>query len=249
MKTALTWLLAAYLSHSAVAQAQDKEPWIGRRVFTQYGTVLKIGNNVIDDEGRAASLKASGNESRVSRVYRVEHVNGEWLWLQDEESGISGWVQTKYVIPYEQAVDHYTNLIRANPQASLYNNRGLVWASKGEYDIGIADFNKAIRLDPKDAVAYNNRAWLWATCPVETHRDGKRAVDSATKACELSGWKDGGVLDTLAAAYAEAGEFDKAVEWQEKARKLWTDADVIKKSDERLALYKEKKPYRQEPGK
>ena len=53
------------------------------------------------------------------------------------------------------------------------------------------------------------------------------------------------ILGTLAAAYAEAGDFDKAVEWQEKANKLYTDADDRKKGEDRLNLYKEKKPYRE----
>ena len=48
----------------------------------------------------------------------------------------------------------------------------------------------------------------------------------------------------LASAYAEAGKFDKAVAWQAKANKLYTDADDKKKGEERLKLYRDKKPYR-----
>ena len=51
-------------------------------------------------------------------------------------------------------------------------------------------------------------------------------------------------MDTLAAAYAEVGDFDYAVEWQEKANKLYTDAEDKKKGEEWLKLYKDKKPYR-----
>ena len=115
--------------------AQQADSWIGKRVFTQYGTVLKVGNAVVDDEGRTTSLTITGKDRSVSRVYRVERVNGEWLWLKDETTGIAGWVQARQVIPYEQAIDHYTNLIRSNPQASTYNDRGNIWREKGEYDI------------------------------------------------------------------------------------------------------------------
>lgn len=121
MKTPLMCCVAAYLAMVGWADAQTKDRWIGRRVFTQFGTVLKVGNVVVDDEKRTDNLRVSGHDVRASRVYRVEHVNGEWLWLQDEKSGVSGWVQSRYVIPYEEAIDHYTNLIRSNLQASLYN--------------------------------------------------------------------------------------------------------------------------------
>ncbi len=80
--------------------------------------------------------------------------------------------------------------------------------------------------------------------PEERLRDGKKAIELATRACELSEWKEAYKLGTLAAAYAEVGEFDKAIEWQEKANRLFTDAEDKKKGEERLKLYKDKKPYR-----
>ena len=90
----------------------------------------------------------------------------------------------------------------------------------------------------------------WRGCyvprPDAKVRDGKRAVEAATKACELTNYKNGGYLDTLAAAYAEVGDFDKAVEWQEKALKAGDipvkDLDAARK---RLELFKQKKAYRE----
>ena len=81
-----------------------------------------------------------------------------------------------------------------------------------------------------------------ATCPDAKFQDGKMAVESATRACQLSEWKGANYLDTLAAAYAEEGTFDKAVEWQEKAIQL---SPHMESFQERLRLYKEKKPYRE----
>ncbi len=120
-----------------------------------------------------------------------------------------------------------------------------VWRKKGEYDIAIADYNRALRLDPKHAYPYNNQAWLWATCPEERFRDGRKAVESATRACELTGWKNCGTLDTLAAAYAEAGDFAAAVRWQTKGMDL---APEGQKADfrSRRELYRTGKPYREE---
>jgi hypothetical protein len=71
------------------------------------------------------------------------------------------------------------------------------------------------------------------------------AVDDATNACELTGWKDAGALVTLAAAHAERGDFDRAVEFEGKAQAITKDEAELKTGRERLALYKTKKPYHQ----
>ncbi len=128
------------------------------------------------------------------------------------------------------------------------NGRGIAWRAKKEYGKALADYTEAIRLAPKYAWAYNNRAWLWATCADEKYRDGRRAVESAARACELSDWKEASMIDTLAAGYAETGDFPKAVAYQQKANTLYTDANDLKKGQRRLKIYEDKKPYRDEPG-
>ena len=61
--------------------------------------------------------------------------------------------------------------------------------SKRNFDQALADCDEAIRLDPKESLGYDGRAWIWATCSDERYRDGRRAVESATRGCELTDWK------------------------------------------------------------
>ena len=102
-----------------------------------------------------------------------------------------------------------------NPWA--YHKRGAARAAMGEYDKALADYADSLRVDPTNVWAYNAIAWLWATCPEAKVRDGKKAVEHATRACALSAWKDADSLDALAAAYAECGQFVEAIKWAQRA--------------------------------
>jgi tetratricopeptide (TPR) repeat protein len=191
---------------------------------------------------------------------------------------------------YDNAIAEYTEAIRIDPQdAEAYHSRGLVYRKKGENEKAIADYSAAIRLNPENlhsyfargvaytekheygpAIAdymeairldrlgkvvyrfgervttYNNLAWLLAVCPHAEYRDGHLALEYALHACNLFGWQNPYVLGTLAAAYAEAGEFAQAIKWQTKAIEIATPDYGVPAAESRLELYKAGKAYRQE---
>ena len=207
-------------SVSTVSSTSIQSKWYIRR------------GSVWNEKGEYDIAVSDYNEAiRLDPSREVAFINRGNAWFHKKE--------------YDKAIADYNEAIRLDPKyAVAFNNRGCAWRAKKDYGKAIADYNEAIRLDPKYADAYNSAAWLLATCPNERCRKGKKAVELAIRACGLGEWKDANMLATLAAAYAEVGDFDKSVEWQEKANKLYTDADDRRKGEERIKLYKEKKPYR-----
>jgi WD40 repeat protein/serine/threonine protein kinase len=105
-------------------------------------------------------------------------------------------------------------------------------------------------LGKDDPSMLNYLAWLQATSPRAELRDGTKAIEYATKACELTNWKNAGYVDTLAAACAEAGDFGSAVKWQKEAINLLTKEELTEwqaEFEERLKLYQSGWPYREGP--
>lgn len=146
---------------------------------------------------------------------------------------------------YDRAIADYNAALRLDPHCVLaIVNRGFAHEDTGEFYKAIDDFKRAIHVDPKYSRAHGALAWMYATCPDRKFRDGNLALKSATTACELSRWKDPGKLAILAAAYAEAGDFDKAVKWQRQANDRYLDPDDRRTGRERLALFEAKKPFR-----
>lgn len=106
---------------------------------------------------------------------------------------------------------------------------------------------KAVELNGEDSHAHNNLAWLLATCPDEPLRDGELALQHANKACELTGFDTWYCLGTLAAACAEASDFEEAVHWAKESLRRAPESEKAGCKD-RLRLYKEAKPCREKPG-
>jgi serine/threonine-protein kinase len=122
---------------------------------------------------------------------------------------------------------------------------GQVLEYQGRYVEAEQAYLGAIKAQPAWVPACNSLARLLATCPEDKVRDGKRAVEYATTACEQSGWKALFCLDTLAAAYAEAGQFEEAVRYQTRALdNPVLRSDLRTAAVQRLELYRQKKPFR-----
>jgi hypothetical protein len=125
---------------------------------------------------------------------------------------------------------------------------GQFCANHGQFTNAINICREGIAANAKDDWSYNLLAWIKATCPDSSLRDGNEAVSAATKACELTNWKEWSWIDTLAAAYAESGEFQRAIEFEEQALKTGKSPESEHNAmQERLVLYQKALPYREKP--
>jgi tetratricopeptide (TPR) repeat protein len=140
---------------------------------------------------------------------------------------------------YDKAIADCDRAIQINPTyMTAYINRGRAHRTVGNYEKAIADYSRLIDLAPKNASAYNNLAWLLATCPNLTLRNGRKAVENATKACELAEWKNPSAVNTLALACAEVADFENAVKWLSRYLESPNlSANEVADAKRRLALY------------
>ncbi|MEZ6139962.1 MAG: tetratricopeptide repeat protein [Zavarzinella sp.] len=129
-----------------------------------------------------------------------------------------------------QAIDRAIE-IHGN-SAHLFNIRATFHYYMHDYAKAVRDHTAALKCDPNSAVTFNYLGWIWSTVPDRVFRNGRRAVECATRACELTEFLTATYLDTLAAANAEIGNFVEAEKWAERA------VELAEKPEERT-LYKQ----------
>ncbi len=151
---------------------------------------------------------------------------------------------------FEKAEVDLNELVRLSQngeRVSAFVTRAGFYARREQVAQAQPDVAQALQIvDHTQPEQLSEIAWFLATCPKSELRQGALALQLAKEACELSQYSKPAMLDTLAAAYAESGDFDKAVETDTKAMSLAGDAKQKEAIQVRMENYLHSKPFRDE---
>ena len=147
------------------------------------------------------------------------------------------------------AIRHHMAALRINPYfGKSHYNLAKIYNRQGRADKAVFHYGKALQIDPEMKIALYNLSWLLATHADDTHRDGRRAMQLAEKLCSMTRFKEALAFDALAAAYAETGQFDKAIASAERGIGLASRSgppELLDGLRQRLKRYRLGQAYRQ----
>jgi tetratricopeptide (TPR) repeat protein len=194
---------------------------------------------LLADQGRLSDAIAEGRRA-IARA----------LDLARPYQDVSGWLNTAG--QFHEAAETAREGLRADPfDPQLHYQLAVALAAMTNSYDAITHYRDALAFNPNLPPALDGLAWILATDPNPAFRNGAEAVRLAGRACELTATGDSQYLGTLAAAYAEAGDFDRAVT---TARQAVTAAqkqgatDSADRNQRRMELYLAHRPFHQDPA-
>jgi len=210
--------------------------WVALRAqFADYYTHFRLGL----DRERLGDHAAAIEELRLVLAEKPDHLDARYLVA----SCLARMGREAEAIPEAREVLRRSSTGHPAAQRLL----GGLLTRRGQFREGIALLEAVLKEHPNDLVTANNLAWVLATCPDPAFRDGKRAVELAERVCKATNHAVAIMLDSLAAAYAEAGRFQDAVAMARRALAMAAldPKAPTRELELRVKLYEMGKPYRQ----
>ncbi len=146
------------------------------------------------------------------------------------------------------ALVHYRKLLKLQPDnIEVHNIVGTVLIQQGRVAEGVEEWQKVLAVEPDNGNAMSNLAWVFATSPEDSLRDGAQAVQLAEQALRISGERIPMIFRTLAAAYAESGRFPEAVQAAQQGMQLANsqgNLGLVTELQGNITLYQQQQPLR-----
>jgi len=227
--------------------------------------------NALDARGdRADAIKDYNESARLNPRNIYVYVNRASLLTEEGDftSALADYAKAMTINPHDEMAytgRAYLYLMQRAPGRALkeanaaiaiapgsvsgYSARARAYMQMGRYAEAEANIKKMMHLKNFDrTTALSVLAWFRATCPDRHFRDGRQALDAARRHCQSMTFFGFDCQDTLAAAYAEIGDFDQAVNYQTQALETAPSRfPLLSEMKRRLELYKQHRPYRDEP--
>lgn len=186
----LTWNTSEVYGQRANSGFNAKDPRIGTQVI------------IIQEKAKLRTPVATVWESYVGEVFTVSLTNGEWLWIAEK----GGWLWEKDAIPFDAAIETFTQRIDQHKTAENYHLRGVAYLAHRQYEKAIADFAESLRKEPRNAGALNNRGQV-----SYLGGDFKAAIQDFTSAIAIEA-KNPLVLNNRALAYIALNDQQNALQ-------------------------------------
>lgn len=236
----LTAALLIFLSVGA-AQAQERgwgDTWTKPRSERQLESEKAFGQIAHDLQAK----DYAGAERQIDALVKQSPENvGMRVWRARVHAAMK-----HYPAALQDCAEAITLLQKQEPRAlgNIYTVRAAIYNAMGQPAAARAELERAVRTDKGNAQFNNNLAWFLGTSPDATQRNGSLAIRYARTALQLGGAHDPGLVDTLAAAEAEAGDFGQAAQHEREALAL-AKGNKLRRGDKRLRLYENHQPYRE----
>ena len=229
----LGWILASQQKYDEAREhleASLKEKPDNAQAHSNLGKVLAIqGQFAVAEREFQAAVKIKPKDAEIRRVYAAALASQGRL---------------------EEAVKQLRELLQLKPNPEARSQLAALLCQAGKLGEAVAEYRQVVASKPDQPEELSNLAWLLATSPDSTMRNGTDAVRFAEEACHLTGYQRAQMVGTLAAAYAECGRFPEAVAIAQKAIELARaggDARFAATNEQLLTLYRAGKPYHMPP--
>jgi Tfp pilus assembly protein PilF len=217
--------------------------WRDSETLFRHALAVTVNNDVAENNLGIVFLRKGKVDEAISLLQAAVHLRPDNSPAQENLA--------KALLQKGQVADaliHYRKLLDLQPDnIEVHNIMGTVLTQQGRVGEGVQEWQKVLAIQPDNGNAMSNLAWVFATSPDESLRNGPKAVELAEQAVRLSGGRIPILFRTLAAAYAESGRYSEAIQTAQQGSELANsqgNSGLASELQGNIVLYQAQQPIR-----